>query len=235
MVSNMLSSLFRLFDSLVILDTETTGLDCKVDEIIEIATLRVVAHEESFRIENEFDALIQLSAGGTLPKKITDITGITEQMLSQYGKTKESVYNTVAKILNNPRTLIIAYNAQFDLCFLYFFLLKHKGADVLKQARMLDVMTIYKDRRDYPHKLSDAVNAYMLKYQNSHRAIEDVNATFELLIAMDNEKNDLHKYINLFGYNPKYGISGPRISSITYIHQGYNRDRPLYEQSIWMS
>jgi DNA polymerase-3 subunit epsilon len=97
---------------------------------------------------------------------------------------------------------------------------------------MLDVMTIFKDRRDYPHKLSDAINAYKLENQNSHRAISDAKATLSILLAMEQEKYDLNKYINLFGYNPKYGISGPRISSVTYLPQGYYRKEPLYEQLV---
>ena len=44
--------------------------------------------------------------------------------------------------------------------------------------------------------------------QNSHRAIDDVLALFEVLKAMDDEREDLGSYVNLFGYNPKYGVSG---------------------------
>jgi DNA polymerase-3 subunit epsilon len=39
------------------------------------------------------------------------------------------------------------------------------------------------------------------------------------------------RYINLFGYNPKHGISGKKISSVTYLPQPYNRPKgaKLYE------
>ena len=50
-----------------------------------------------------------------------------------------------------------------------------------------------------------------------------------LLQAMEAEKPDLGQYINLFGYNPKYGIEGKPISSITYKPQPYNPVKPLYE------
>jgi len=102
-------------------------------------------------------------------------------------------------------------------------------ATITKGFQILDAMTIYKDRRDYPHKLSDAINAYDLENQNSHRAIADARATLAVLVAMGQEKDDLHKYINLFGYNPKYGVSGTRISTVTYLPQGYNRKGRLYE------
>lgn len=48
---------------------------------------------------------------------------------------------------------------------------------------------------------------------NSHRAIDDVRATVEVLRAMGTERDDLERYVDLFGYSSKYGISGPRISS----------------------
>ncbi len=38
-------------------------------------------------------------------------------------------------------------------------------------------------------------------------------------------------YVNLFGYNPKYGIEGKPIGSVTYRPQPYDPVRPLYEQA----
>ena len=64
---------------------------------------------------------------------------------------------------------------------------------------------------------------------NSHRAVDDVIATVAVMEEMEKEKNDLERYINLFGYNPKYGIDGKAIGSVTYKPQPYNGTRPLYE------
>ena len=50
------------------------------------------------------------------------------------------------------------------------------------------------------------------------------------LDAMAREEDDLLRYVNLFGYNPKYGVSGPRISSITYLPQGRFTGEKLYHQ-----
>jgi len=43
------------------------------------------------------------------------------------------------------------------------------------------------------------------------------------------EKDDLMRYIDLFGTHPKYGLSGKKISSVTYCPQPYDRRVPLYE------
>ena len=129
------------------------------------------------------------------------------------------------------RTLLAAYNAQFDLNFLYHFLRPFGRADVLRAPRFLDVLTVYRDRRDYPHKLNDAITAYGLEDQavNSHRAVDDARAAAVLLEAMAAERDDLTQYIDLFGVHPKYGVSGRKIASVTYCPQPYDRRVPLYE------
>ena len=63
---------------------------------------------------------------------------------------------------------------------------------------------MYRDRRDYPHKLNDAITAYGLEDQavNSHRAVDDARAAAVLLEAMAAERDDLDRYVDLFGYSP---------------------------------
>ena len=227
----MLETLFSQFDSLLVLDTETTGINCRTDEIIELAVLQLT-QEGGALCREEMDEFIRLSPGRHLPAMITNLTGITEQMLTDDGVEKPVVAARFAEMLRAGRTLIVAYNAQFDLCFLYYFLQKHGLADALRGVKMLDAMTVYKDRRPYPHKLANAVEAYRLQTQNTHRAIDDATATFELLEAMEAECADLERYINLFGYNPRFGEPKPAIGSITYRPQGYHRTGKLYEEEI---
>ena len=128
------------------------------------------------------------------------------------------------------RPLLAAYNAQFDLSFLYYFLRPLGRAGILGPPRFLDLLTVYRDRRDYPHRLSDAIAAFGLTDAvNSHRAVDDARAALALLGAMEAERADLDRYIDLFGTHPKYGLSGKPISSVTYRTQPYQRQRPLYE------
>ena len=51
----------------------------------------------------------------------------------------------------------------------------------------------------------------------------------QLLEAMAAERDDLLSYLDLFGYSPKYGVSGRRIASVTYRSQSYWRTAPLYQ------
>lgn len=221
----MLDTLFERFERIVVLDTETTGIDCKTDEIIELAAASVTKNG----IESEMDVFIRLSEGRVLPPVITQLTGITPQMLEAEGVEKWEAAARFAAMISHPNTLLAAYNAQFDLCFLYYFLARLELADALKGVKMLDVMTVYKDRRAYPHKLQNAIDTYGVPTQNTHRAVDDAKAALEVLDAMAREQDDLAQYINLFGYNPKYGVSGPRISSITYHPQGRFTGQKLYQ------
>ena len=224
----METGLWRVFDRIVLFDTETTGIDFDRDEIIEVGAVCLTAAGET----DSLDLLIRLSQGRMLPPFITGLTGITAEQLEQEGVEKEAACGAFCGLLGaGERTLLAAYNAQFDLNFLYHFLQPFGRAGILQPPRFLDVLTVYRDRRDYPHTLCNAIEAYGLADQavNSHRAVDDARAAGALLAAMAAERDDLERYIDLFGYAPKYGVSGRRIASVTYRPQPYQRERPLYE------
>lgn len=228
-----LAQLKEFCDSVLVLDTETSGLRFSADEIIEFSAIKLVWQGEELRAVSETDEFVKLSGSRRLDPKITELTGITDEMLREEGIPKQALCVLLAQLLT-PRTLIVAYNAQFDLLFLYHLLSKFGDVRLLKDQPKLDLLTVYKDRREFPHKLCNAIEAYGLsdKVCNSHRAIDDVRATVEVMRAMAGEKNDLHKYIDLFGYNAKYGVSGQRISSVRYLPQGYRLGQPLYEKEV---
>lgn len=219
-------------DAIVVLDTETCGLSFTNDEIIEFAAVRLEWKNGQWETAAEVDEFVRLTEGRRLSPKITELTGITDEMLLQEGINKASLCALLSRLFA-PKTLIVAYNAQFDLLFLYHLLHRYGDASILKNQPKLDLLTVYKDRRPYPHKLFHAIEAYGLqdKVQNSHRAIDDVRATVEVMRAMDAECTDLDRYIDLFGYNAKYGISGSCISSVKYVPQGFDNPVKLYEKS----
>lgn len=216
--------------SLLVLDTETSGLSFSGDEIIEFAASKLIWQDGAWVSTAEADEFIRTTNDRKLPPKITELTGITDEMLLEEGISKRAICSLLAQLLT-PDTMIVAYNAQFDLLFLYHLLDRYGDARLLRDKPKLDLLTVYRDRRPYPHRLCNAIEAYGLqdRVQNSHRAIDDVRATVEVLRAMTEERDDLAQYINLFGYSPKYGVSGPRISSVRYLPQGYEPTSPLYE------
>ena len=231
-----LSTLFDRYKALAVFDTETSGLDFDNDQIIELAALRVERTATGgLRIAGKMDTFIKLPEGEILPENIVSLTGITDEMLIGAPKIDEGVQpakaaSQIAKLMQNGPTLMIAHNAQFDACFLRGLLRGQK----VGRIDWLDSLTVYKDRRAYPHKLANAIIAYDLtgKVQNSHRAIDDVLALFEVLKAMDDEREDLGSYVNLFGYNPKYGVSGRRIVGVRYEPQSFSKGLTRPEQTL---
>ena len=223
-------TLFAQYDRLVLLDTETTGLLYSRDEIIEFAAVVVERQNGVPTVIQEYDQLVSLSPGGFVPPKIEELTGISTQDIREKGLPKTRVARDVAEMIRG-NTLLLAYNAHFDLSFLFYFLLRDGDPAVLKGKDKLDLLTVYRDRRPFPHKLCNAIESYGLsgKVVNSHRAVDDVLATLAVMEEMEKEKPDLHRYVNLFGYIPKFGIDGKPIGSVTYKPQPYNGKLPLYE------
>ena len=225
-----LGKITEKYDRLVIFDTETTGLDFRRDEIIEFSAVVIDIVDGEAKVTREYDNLVSLTPGNTVPPMITRLTGISTQDILDRGIPKEQVCRDIADMFRG-NTLLLAYNAHFDLSFLFYLLMRSGDATILKGKDKLDLLTVYKDRKPYPHKLCNAIEAYGLagKVVNSHRAIDDVLATVAVMEAMATEKDDLECYVNLFGYNPKYGIDGKPIGSVTYRPQSYDPRAPLYQ------
>ena len=224
-----LSALFQKYDRLVLFDTETTGLAYNRDEIIEFAAVVVERIGGKPTVIREYDELVSLSPGGFVPPKIQELTGISTADIRERGLPKTRVARDVGEMIRG-NTLLLAYNAHFDLSFLFYMLLRDGDPTILKGKDKLDLLTVYRDRHSFPHKLASAIEVYGLsgKVVNSHRAVDDVIATVAVMEEMEKERDDLDRYINLFGYNPKYGVDGKPIGTVTYKPQPYDPKQPLY-------
>ena len=217
----MKSSIYDKYDRIVFLDTETSGLDYSKNQIIELAMYSVNKDGTTA----EYDHFVRLEREAELPERIIQLTGIMPLTLATKGIPEKAMCNDFTETAGTEnKTLLVAYNAQFDLMFIAMSLVRQKDRDglaVFNGCDYLDAMTVYKDRAEYPHKLEAAIKHYSLedKVVNSHRAIDDTYALAAVFDAMADERDDLERYINLFGYNEKYGISGRKMKKITYMPQ----------------
>ncbi len=223
-----LADVFTKYKAVVFFDTETSGLDADTCQIIELAAIRIEQTARgTLRMADTVDMFVKLPEGEKLPEQITNLTGITNELLEAEGVTEGEAAARFTDMLRGGPVLLVAHNAQFDLLFSRAMIWRHvaDGEELFEGADYLDSLTVYKDRRAYPHKLANAIVAYKLedKVQNSHRAIDDVAALFEVCKAMDDERADLLEYVNIFGYNPKYGVSGFRLDGVTYWPQRFNK------------
>jgi len=157
--------------SYVILDIETTGLDPVNDEIIEIGALKVAGKE----IKDIFNMLARPEK--KLPPDITDLTGITEEMLENELPIKPVITKFSDFIGNN---ILIAHNADFDISFLRNNMKKWLN----KELDNFVVCTLVISRDILPnlenHKLPTIGRYFGLETANRHRAIGDSTLTYEI-------------------------------------------------------
>lgn len=239
-----LDGLLNKYRNIVFFDVETTGFNAQAHRIIELAAIGVRRNfEGKAEIWREMDVYCKLPDGMKIPEKIVELTGITDQMLVEQGISEDEMAAQFAQIMagevdaDSKETLLVAHNAQFDLnflAFLYVLQMAHDSEGPQYRERLhrfnaadyLDTLTVYKARAAYPHKLANAIEHYGLagKVVNSHRAIDDVKALLEVTKAMGMERGDLQDYVNIFGYNPKYGISGRHLKKVSYLQQGFRNE-----------
>lgn len=203
-------------DRILLFDFETTGLYPDREQIIEIGAILLEKQNGKYIEINSFDKL--LIADKPLSPKIIEITHITDDMLLRDGIEQEIACHQFLELMEgNP--LLVAYNIQFDLSFLYYFIRRYADSTFEFKNDILDVMAVYKDRHKYPHRLDQAVATYQAEVINTHRAIDDIRATFDVLLKMDKELPNIDKYVNVIGYNRKYGVSGIKLPYVSYVAQ----------------
>ena len=153
----------------VVIDTETTGLNCSYNEIIEIAAV----YFEDWKPMLKFETLIHPRK--KIPYNITALTSITNEMVEDspyFGQVVDSLHNFVGK--NN----LVGHNLTFDLKFLY-----KNGYNFLDQKRKyFDTLSLAKKAlKTYGldnYKLPTLCDYYGIRdNESSHRALSDALAT----------------------------------------------------------
>ena len=119
------------------LDIETTGLNPYRDHVTELGAVKVRTNQ----VVDEFSKLVVYPRSNHVPHFITKLNGITEEMLLDEGKPIKEAMTAFRTFIGND--IIIGYNVNFDLNFLYdltqkFHLpkLSNDYVDVLRLARV---------------------------------------------------------------------------------------------------
>ena len=171
-IKNLLSEIG--FNEFIVLDLETTGLDSKKDEIIEISAIRFVDGE----LADEFTRLIKPKRG--IPQKITEITGIDDKLVSDSPYLEEVIDDFVAFIDNG---IVVAHNAEFDLEFIFENL--NRCSKVLKLKAICDTLLL---SRSFLFSLEKFNLEFLSHYFNleheAHRARGDALNTGIILIEL---------------------------------------------------
>lgn len=121
-----LTDVFTKYKAVVFFDTETSGLDADTCQIIELAAIRIEQSARgTLRMVDTADMFVKLPEGEKLPEQITNLTGITDELLEAEGVTEGEAAARFTDMLRGGPVLLVAHNAQFDLLFCRAMIWRH--------------------------------------------------------------------------------------------------------------
>ena len=163
-----------LEDAVVVLDFESTGLNTHTAHVIEIGAVRLVAGT----VTDSLSLLV--NPGEPLKAKITELTGINDNMLADAETAQTAIPKLMEFIGECP---IAAHNASFDASLLKTEL---RRLDMTWNGTVLDTLTLA--RKLYPEmksfKLGSLCKHLGVSLKNAHRAVHDATATALCLARM---------------------------------------------------
>lgn len=164
----------------LIVDTETTGLDENIDEVLEIGMLLFESNNyKILHMENFFRVDV---AGIETSDKTRQLTGILDWMLEKLGTEDSTIAESVLKMFG-AADIAMAHNAQFDRKFLLKFLLQADvtKAEIGQSARpWIDTYTALPFR--LPSMSMDSLRSSLnLSNLGAHRAMIDCLNLFEIV------------------------------------------------------
>ncbi len=194
-----------LEETYVVFDFETTGFNAGgVDSIIEIGAVKI---KDGIIIE-KYDELI--NPGRPLPKKIIEVTNITDEMLAGKDTEEHAVKRFIEWFGDCP---MVAHNAKFDVSFLEMAYKKYNLGTF--QNPVIDTLELSRtlDNNYARHSLSALVKRYEVPWDESahHRGDYDAEGTalvfYKMLKKLSNRniekmseldklvtKDEIHKY-----------------------------------------
>ena len=195
----------------IIFDTETTGKDAKVDEIVELSAIKYLVKNGTAEAIDEMDIYIKPSF--FMEEDVINIHHITNEFLED--KPTEDVLFPQIKAFFGANSILLGYNTQFDIDMMKA-LYTRQGEEFDYQI-MLDVLEMARDLvfDADNYKLETIVKIYNLEDEITfHRSIDDVKATARLLFTF---KNEYDKIVDV----PKETI----ICNYSYWWKGFNKQQ----------
>lgn len=150
-------------DDVIVLDTETTGLSCAENELIEISAARLRGRE----VVDRFDTFVH--PNGLIPPEITELTSITNADVAHAPCAEEAVAALEEFVQGCP---VIAHNATFDRSFIESVKGGVKVSDIWIDSLALSRIAL---PRLSSHKLATMAELFGCAAV-SHRASDDVEA-----------------------------------------------------------
>jgi len=187
----------------VIYDFETSGLNVYKEDVIEIGAKCV----ETDKVYNSLVIpMILAKAKQGIPSKITEITGITNDLLKKDGKKTLQAFLEFFNFLQgiyeqyNEITLVAHNGLSFDDLFLRRMLRYVQGEGHTEFDEMFEniiyIDSLMLSRYIHPtrryHSMKDLCGLYNVTNESAHRAMGDVNALVEIWSHLIKHVKQLH-------------------------------------------
>jgi len=159
----------------VVVDVETTGGWASGDRITEIGAVKIRNHQ----VVDEWHSLVNPQRA--IPPKITQITGITNDMVRGAPIFAE-IAESFMRFMGDG--IFVAHNVNFDYGFM-----SHEYERLERRFRFPKLCTVAGMRRRYPghrsYGLGKLCEHYGIELETHHRALCDARATGHLLNLMN--------------------------------------------------
>lgn len=212
-------SLLIIPESYVVIDIETTGFCSKYDEIIELSAIKVVNNQ----VVDKFSTLVK--PDNKIDDFIIDLTGITNEMLSNAPKIQQALPEYINFLGDN---ILIGHNVNFDVNFIYdnlnIFFNKEFNNDFVDTIRFSRRLLQELEN----HKLKTIARHFELKFDKMHRGLIDCEITYQILLKF--KEIILAKYGDCNNFYAEQIKVQSRARNITSQKTVFNEDHPLFNK-----
>lgn len=160
----------------VFIDIETTGLDVKNDRIIEIAALEA----DKTQVYLKWSRLINI--GRSPPPQITELTGITDEMLCG-GTEAADTFKQFSQIIKDKT--LVSFNRKFDISFLENEYRRNNLE--FSSGRVIDALYLARKRivglENF--KLVSIADYFNIPHENDHRALSDCETLYKVFLKLN--------------------------------------------------
>lgn len=150
----------------ICIDCETTGLDAKVDKVIEVAVMKFTIKE----VLDSFETLIDPEI--PIPASSTEIHNITDEMVKGKPKLFEVVPDLIKMIGNHP---IVGHGIKFDVECIVECAQKAGINQTLRNNKQIDTLRLARLYGESPiNSLEQLRKHFNIPEEGAHRAMSDV-------------------------------------------------------------
>ncbi len=219
-------SLVQFPNDFVVIDIETTGLDSRYDEIIELSAIKVHGNQ----VSEQFSSLVKPRF--EVPGFITGLTGISNTALENAPRIEE-VLSDYMHFLSDD--IIVGHNVNFDINFLYDTNQKvttnHFSNDFVDTLRLARFLL----RELNHHRLADLSLYYGMSDKVEHRGLSDAAVTLDIFNQLHSTAlkrfETVEQLVDAFRRQANHPHAGLKAHSISTDKTNFDITHPLYNKA----